>query len=115
MARKNYSKISEKAKKENASAEIEIDKTSILTPEEVADLKEEEVVTVNEKADLIGVVTGCSKLYVRTEPNKDSKPLCIINQNAEVVINEKTTGDFYKVCTSAGVEGYCMKKFISIK
>lgn len=114
MARKNYSKISEKSKKEDAK--IEIDKTSILTPEEVENLKEEEVATVQDDANLTGIVAGCEKLYVRKKANKDSEPLCVINKGAEVVIDTtKTSKDFYKVCTSAGVEGYCMKKFISIK
>ena len=111
MARKNYSKISEEAKKEKDKEVVE----NVEVKEEVVEnteAKEE----VKEVIKPIGIVTGCARLYVRKEANAESKFLCIINQNTEVVIDtEKSTEDFYKVCTSAGVEGYCMKKFISIK
>lgn len=106
MARRNYSKISEEAKKEKEVVEVNEEVV------ENTEVKEE----VKEVIKPIGIVTGCSRLYVREKANKESKFLCIINQNAEVVIDtEKSTKDFYKVCTSTGVEGYCMKKFISIK
>jgi hypothetical protein len=32
------------------------------------------------------------------------------------MIDEKeSTEEFYKVCTAAGIEGFCMKKFIAIQ
>jgi hypothetical protein len=39
----------------------------------------------------------------------------VIEQGAEVAINkEESTAEFYKVCTASGVEGFCMKKFITV-
>ena len=118
MARKNYSKISEEAKK---SKKTENNDTHVVSPEleeavvnaggEVMRIEEPTTVSFTE-----GVVTGCEKLFVRKEANKESNSLCIINKGSEVKINSaESTEDFYKVCTAAGVEGYCMKKFISIK
>lgn len=64
----------------------------------------------------VGIVTGCSKLNVREEPKTDSAIISEIPCQAEVMIEEaESTEDFYKVCTSFGVEGFCMKKYIVVK
>lgn len=62
-----------------------------------------------------GVVI-CKKLNVREKANMKSSVLCIINENEEVIIHhtENESEEFYRVSTSSGIEGYCMKKFISI-
>ena len=63
----------------------------------------------------IGVVTGCSSLNVRSEAAVDSEIVSALRVGAEVTIDEDdSTEDFFKVCTSAGVEGYCVKQYISI-
>lgn len=63
---------------------------------------------------LTGKVTGCAKLNVRESANTTANVLAVINEGSEVVINRiKSTVDFYAVCTAAGIEGYCMKKFIT--
>lgn len=62
-----------------------------------------------------GVVTDCAKLNVRAEPSADAKVVCVISEGTELLIDEaKSTEDFYKICTAAGVEGYCMSKFITV-
>ena len=65
------------------------------------------------------VVTGCNKLYVREEPSKESKHLCIIENGTELTVNlTESTDTFYKVHGVLGetlIAGYCMKEFISIK
>lgn len=64
----------------------------------------------------IGIVINCVKLNVRKNADKDSEVLCVIEKDAEVIIDlENSTDEFYKVCTSSGVEGYCMIKYIEIK
>lgn len=63
---------------------------------------------------LTGKVTGCAKLNVRESANATANVLAVINEGSEVVINRiKSTVEFYAVCTAAGIEGYCMKKFIT--
>lgn len=70
---------------------------------------------VEEPVEIIGVVTGCNLLNVRSKPSAKSDVVCTIKKDTEVVIDEaKSTRDFYKV-TSKDFNGYCMKKFITIK
>lgn len=70
---------------------------------------------VEEPKQVVGVVTGCAKLRVRKNPNPNAAVLCEVNASTEVMIDEKaSTGEFYKVCTEAGIEGFCMKKFITV-
>ena len=64
----------------------------------------------------IGVVTNCPRLRVRAAASTNAEVLCEIEIGSEVTIDKtKSTKEFYAVCTSAGVEGFCMKKFIKIK
>ena len=62
-----------------------------------------------------GIVTNCSRLNIRKEPNVDSDIVCGVSNNTEVIIDEESSNDgFYKITTSAGIEGFCMKKYIEI-
>lgn len=62
-----------------------------------------------------GVVTGCAKLNVRAEPSTDAEVVCVISEGTELLIYEaESTDDFYKICTAAGVEEYCMRKFVTV-
>lgn len=132
MGHKNYSKFSgyNKNTENNKNTNEEVIKNQISIDEVVNEpvienndvvnelVIENNVENVNEEVESsIGIVTGCKKLYVRKEANKDSTALCIINEKEEVKVNldDSTTEDFYKVCTSSGIEGYCMKKYITIK
>lgn len=64
----------------------------------------------------IGFVTNCKKLNVREKPRTDATIICEVDYQTELMINEKeSTEEFYKVCTAAGIEGFCMKKFIAIQ
>lgn len=124
MGHKNYSKFSEK-KEENK----EVVETSVteevpieVSTEESIQIVTEEVNHVAEEpstvpvTELIGFVDGCDQLYVREEGNKNSEYITIIKRSDEVVIDlENSTEYFYKVKTSEGVEGYCMKQFITIR
>lgn len=73
-----------------------------------------ETENITEKAN--GVVCGCETLFVRSEANKESSPVTIIENGTKVEIDlDHSTEDFYKVIIEPGTEGYCMKKFIEIK
>ena len=99
---------------EPIEGQIEIDE--VLTNEEVNNLNEEDIAEVNAEGNLTGVVSGCEKLNLREKASKDSSVLLILNKDTELTIDTAaSTEDFYKVCTSSGVEGYCVKKFITIK
>jgi hypothetical protein len=52
---------------------------------------------------------------VRKLPSPYEEVLCVLNEKTKVEIDEvNSTEDFYKVATVSGVEGYCMKKFITV-
>lgn len=147
MGNKNYTKYSEKSNNNKPMINKELEETVLNTggevittdpelPEvnegvnnnitpEVPEIKEDNNNTEPqnenvEKGDakLVGVVTGCEKLNVRKEPNKESDVLCVINKNEVVEFDTEeyqTYEDFYKIVTTTGVKGYCMKQFIKIK
>ena len=64
----------------------------------------------------MGVVSGCSKLNVRNHPDKGAVVATIIEEGAEVAIDmNRKYDEWYSVCTASGIEGYCMKEYITIQ
>ena len=126
---KNYSKFSQKKENvnleeifpETEAVESDAEQEPIMDPvveEEAEQAQEivEESQKIEEAVQTVGFVDNCECLRVRKESNVDSEELCIISKLSEVVIDlDNSTDYFYKVKTSEGVEGYCMKKFITIK
>lgn len=78
---------------------------------------EETEVVCEEKTPVIGVVVNCQKLRVRSEASADTdNTITVLDALSEVTVDEDaSTEDFYKICTAAGMEGFCMKKFIALK
>lgn len=111
---KNYNAISStKPTEVEVKEEVKVEETTPV----VEEVKAETTLVVEqpkpEVKQLTGNVAGCAKLNVRKSPDKDAEILAVINEGSEVVINKiKSTMDFYSVCTAAGIDGYCMKKFI---
>ena len=67
-------------------------------------------------ATMTGIVSGCTKLNIRVKPNATATVLCVVDAKSELKIDEsKTNKDWFAVCTSNGVEGYCMRKFVEVK
>lgn len=63
-----------------------------------------------------GVVTGCYVLDILEEPNEGSDRLGELSSLTKVLIDkEQSTDDYYSVCTSAGIEGYCKKEYILVE
>ena len=64
----------------------------------------------------IGLVADCKKLNIRERPAVDAPIICEVVYQTELMINENESfEDFYKVYTAAGIEGFCMKKFIAVQ
>lgn len=88
----------------------------VVEPVEAEQVVEETVEAPVEQKTILGIVTDCVKLNVRKNPNLNSDVVTIIDARADVTINEEeSTKDFYKIHTASGVNGYCMKKYITIK
>lgn len=82
--------------------------------QETSDIPEVPVVPEVEAA--FGIVTGCEKLNVRTNPNKNSAVVYVVEANTELNIDlDKSTDEWCYVSNAAGIEGFCMKTFIRMK
>lgn len=125
MSNKNYknynninsTKPAEEVTPEAAPVEVEVKEEVKVEPTPAVEVKPEPTpapVAKPQPKQVTGIVSGCIKLNVRKEPSKDAEIIAVINEGSEVVINRiKSTVEFFSVCTAAGVEGYCMKKFIA--
>ena len=118
---KNYNNISSTKPAEEVVESVEVKeevKVEEPTPASVVEAVKEEpkpVVKPEPPKPVTGTVTGCMRLNVRESASINANVLAVINEGSEVVINRiKSTVDFYAVCTAAGIEGYCMKKFITV-
>lgn len=134
MENKNYTKYSENSNNNDSHiVNPELEQTDLNEGGEVIHLEQDNVVIegvneILEGADVVdkvvapiedlvlkGVVIP-GRLNVRKQPSKDSEVLEVITKNSEVEIGlDGETDEFYKVRTKSGVEGYCMKEFVSIK
>ncbi len=62
------------------------------------------------------IVVGCAKLNVREEPSPKADVVAVIDASNEVIIYAtEGFGNYYKVCTASGIEGYCIKDFLELK
>lgn len=65
---------------------------------------------------MITGVVDCLRLGIYSKPDIDSEIVCKIRYLTEVEIDlDYSTDEFYKVYTAIGAEGFCLKKFITIK
>lgn len=116
MSRHNYSQYS--ANKRNANSNPAIIETTSIQPAPVVEpvLDPEVVPEVKmEVTNTKGVVVNCAKLNVREEPCIDADVVCVLNVMSEIEVNvAKSTDEWVYVCTAAGTEGYCMRKFVDV-
>lgn len=81
--------------------------------DEVTESVSAEVSESVEATNPVGVVVGCEKLNVRKEPSINSEVVFQFPCNMEVeIFVDKSTEDWFYVCNAAGIEGFCMKKYI---
>ena len=86
----------------------EIEETKEVTKSDI-------IVPIVENNEVIGKIIEFEKLYIRKEASKDSEPVGIVTDKDDLSIDIiHSTDDFYKVITSNGLEGYCVKEFVKI-
>lgn len=129
MSNHNYSQYSNKNRNHNNNHNKPVTTTSAVPVEDVKAVKmesaepvvlmgpievvQETVETVAMPETVTGVVVNCAKLNVREKPSIDAEVVCVLDVMSEFEIDvNKTTNDWYSICTAAGIEGYCMKKFV---
>lgn len=127
MSKHNYSQYSKNTVNVD---EIVVEETPVVVEETPAVVEETPVVDVivepvaetetgkkksKPAKSATGIVSGCTKLNIRVKPNATADVLCTVDAKSELKIDEsKTNKDWYSVCTSDGVEGYCMRKFVEV-
>lgn len=87
------------------------------TEEEMIEESEavEEVKETKEENTLVGYVSGCAKLNIREEAYPGATILCTVPEKAVLLIDvSESTTEWYKIYTESGMEGYCMKKFVTV-
>ena len=82
-----------------------------VEPEPVSD-PEPAVEPENRK---FGKVDNCEKLNIRKLPSRDAEIVSELVEGSKVMIDEKESTElFYKICTEHGIDGYCMKDYITV-
>ena len=82
---------------------------------EVPETIQPDIPEVVQAPTVMGVVVDCARLNVRKHPSRGAEVVCEIGRGTPLVIDEDaSTDDFYKICTVTGIEGFCVKDFVSI-
>lgn len=84
--------------------------------EPVMDASFEEVVVEEEpeKELQMGKIANAEKVYLRSEPEvRDGNDVKVLDKGTDVLIGD-ISGEWCKICTESGLEGYVMKKFVDI-
>lgn len=85
---------------------------NIEKSEEIVETPVKEVI---ENKNIIGIVSGCELLNVRSNPEFTADVLTVIPEESIVtIIDVNASLDFYEVLIG-DLKGFCMKKFIKIK
>ena len=96
----------------------DVQKTAVSNAEFVKPVvvESEVVEVVEEPKPVFGIVSGCAKLNIRNAPSLNGNVICTVNENTKLMlILEESTAEWYKVCNSAGLNGFCMKKYVTVK
>ena len=99
------------SKKHREFVEREVEQ--VIENEEV--VEETIVVEPVKSAKAYGVVCNCGMLNIRKEMSSTANVVDIIGKGTKVEIElTESTDKWYKICTSAGSEGYAMIDYIEI-
>ena len=98
--------------------EEDLEDTTVGEPEGYPEVTEGETTVPEEQTTPIPVygINNCTKLNVRTEPNKDGDVVCVLDSTSTFEIEElESDSEWVKVFLNNGVEGFCMKMYVAIK
>jgi hypothetical protein len=117
MSKHNYTQYSNN-KKQNKHERVAtvLDTTSEVKMEVETEPVYETIETVTLPNMVEGTVVNCAKLNVREQPSTDADILCVLSAMSEIEIDvNKSTRDWFYVCTAIGVEGYCMQMYVDAR
>ena len=108
----NYSKMSTTV--ETTPAIAVVDQTAVEPIPAIVVVDQTEFEPVPTKP-IDGIVSGCKKLNVRIKPSTAGDIVCVVAEGTTLMIDpSESTDKWFKVYTETGVEGYCMKNFVTI-
>lgn len=114
---KDYHKEYDKSQTDKVEEELveELDERIEDNEEAEEEEKQQHEETQNQPEPVYGVVHNCEKLNVRKQPSKDSEIVFVLNEGSEISIDEEnSTEEWYSITHVSGVEGFCMKQFVSM-
>ena len=123
MSKHNYNKdFRRPVENETAKPVVEAEEEIMQEPEETSEVEDACQVVVEEVTESVteevafGIVNDCVRLNIRRTPDINASVLYTVDCNGELMIDFKhSTEEWYNVCNKAGICGYAMKKYISVK
>lgn len=124
----NYTQYAKNSKPETQVEMVEEVVTTAVAPETPVEIKMEPTTAVETVVEQIveapkpekpktatGIVVNCAKLNVRKAPAVNADVVCVLDKGSQVEINmPKSKKEWFSVCTAAGIEGYCMRKYVEV-
>ena len=106
---KSLADVTEEMKEEiaevNESEEVEEEVTEEVTKE----------ATKEADSTVVGYVSGCLKLNIREEGYLGANVVCVVPEKTALLIEVAESNDeWYKVYTETGMEGFCMKQYVTL-
>lgn len=102
----------------DVTEEMEEEIAEVNEPEEVeAEVTEEVTKEATKEADstVVGYVSGCLKLNIREEGYLGANVVCVVPEKTALLIEVAESNDeWYKVYTETGMEGFCMKQYVTL-
>ena len=119
MSKQNYQNYNKHYNNQKPSTEAKVEETKEVVETPVEDTVEEQIEeTAKEeisKVVIIGVVSGCKKLNVRKSPSPNAEKVAVVEMDSKLMIDmDESTAEYYKVYTESGIDGYCVKEYVTV-
>ena len=112
---KDYRKEYNKSQTDKVEEELVEELDERIENNNAAEEEKQQDETQNQPEPVYGVVHNCEKLNVRKQPSKDSEIVFVLNEGSEISIDEEnSTEEWYSITHVSGVEGFCMKQFVTM-
>ena len=102
----------------DVTEEMEEEIAEVNESEEVEEEVTEEVTkeaTKEADSTVVGYVSGCLKLNIREEGYLGANVVCVVPEKTALLIEVAESNDeWYKVYTETGMEGFCMKQYVTL-
>lgn len=119
MSKQNYQNYNKHYNNQKPSTEAKVEEVVeeiVETPvEDTVEEQIEETKEIIKKEVIIGVVTGCNKLNVRKSPSPKADKVATVEADSKLMIDmDESTAEYYKVYTESGIDGYCVKEYVTV-